>query len=119
MDLNQSPIVHVIGGTDHELLSLYERLEHSGLNTMMLNADQSFRDLITELEEIRPESGFDEIHIYGPGKPGRQRLGRGEITARSLRKQKKLWQQLGEMGHKGSDLLLYGCKLAQGQQGEA
>ena len=49
MDLNQSPIVHVVGGTDHELLSLYKRLEHSGLNTLMLNADQSFRDLITEL----------------------------------------------------------------------
>ena len=116
-DQNNSSIVHVIGGSDPQLLSLHEKLESSGLNTLVLNEDQSFRNLLTTLDDVRPQSGFDEIHLYGPGKPGHQKLGRGEITVESLRTEQKLWQQLGQMGRKGSDLLLYGCNLAKGQQG--
>ena len=84
-DQNNSSIVHVIGGSDPQLLSLHEKLESSGLNTLVLNEDQSFRKLLTTLEDVRPQSGFDEIHLYGPGKPGHQKLGRGEITVESLR----------------------------------
>ena len=107
-DQNDSSIIHIIGGSDPQLLSLNKRLVHSGLNSLALTEDQSFRNLLTTLEDIRPQSGFDEIHLYGHGKPGHQRLGRGEITVESLRTKKKLWQQLGQMGGKGSDILLYG-----------
>ena len=116
-DQNDSSIIHIIGGSDPQLLSLNERLVHSGLNSLALTEDQSLRNLLTTLEDIRPQSGFDEIHLYGHGKPGHQRLGRGEITVESLRTKKKLWQQLGQMGGKGSDILLYGCNLAKGQKG--
>ena len=116
-DQNNSSIVHVIGGSEPQLLSLHQRLESSGLNTLVLTEDQSFQNLLTKLEDIRPQSGFDEIHLYGPGKPGHQKLGREEITVESLRTEKKLWQQLGQMGGKGSDILLYGCNLAKDQKG--
>ena len=114
---NNSSIVHIIRGSDPQLLSLHQRFESSGLNTLVLTADQSFRNLLKTLEDIRPQSGFDEIHLYGPGRPGRQRLGRGEITDESLKTQKRLWQRLGQMGDKDSDILLYGCNLAKGQEG--
>ena len=62
-DPNNSSVIHIIGGTDPQLLSLHEKLESSGLNTLALTEDQSFRNLLTTLEDVRPRSGFDEIYF--------------------------------------------------------
>ena len=86
---DNSSIIHIIGGSDPQLLSLHERLKQSGLNSLVLTEDQSFRNLLKILDDMRPQSGFDQIHLYGPGKPGRQRLGWGEISVNNLSTQKK------------------------------
>ncbi|MRR56674.1 MAG: DUF4347 domain-containing protein [Deltaproteobacteria bacterium] len=64
--------------------------------------------------------GYDAIHIFSHGAEGQLVLGANTITSASLQSE-VVQAQLGLIGqalNRGSDLLLYGCNIGNGQNGE-
>jgi hypothetical protein len=68
--------LHLIDGSDSGLLGLQDILSDAGLTTIVIGPTQSLKDVLGELEHLKPSSGFDAIHLYGHGQPGEQQLGR-------------------------------------------
>jgi TRAP-type transport system periplasmic protein len=109
--------VHLVNGSDPQLLGLFHNLQAAGLNAFLVSEFQSLSDVVDALEPHAPQSGFRAIHLYGHGQPGVQDFGRDPITGENLVGQQSSWRRLGELSHPDADLLLYGCAVGAGQQG--
>lgn len=74
------------------------------------------------LAHLQAQGDYDAIHLFGHGSAGVQRLGTADISVAGLRApQGALARQLGQLaGHltQDADLLLYGCEVAQGEDGK-
>ena len=62
---------------------------------------------------------LDAIDIISHGKPGALMLGSGELNRTNLTQYAEQLVQLGSYLKEGGDILLYGCEVAQGKQGQA
>ena len=111
--------IHLVNGSDPQLLGLFHILEAAGLNTLWVDGSQSLSDVVEALEPLTPPSGFSAIHVYGHGEPGTQDFGRDPITGANLAGQQSSWQRLAELSQADADLLLYGCGVGADQQGAA
>ena len=111
--------IHLIDGSDSGLLGLQDILSGAGLTTIVIGPTQSLKDVLGELEHLKPSSGFDAIHLYGHGQPGEQQLGRDLLTGETISAQHRVWQQLGALSSSEADLLLYGCNVGVGLKGES
>ena len=67
-----------------------------------------FQDLFSRLHHTQPQSGFDELHLYGLEELGKQGRGKEEISLKRWRAQKDYWQKLGDIGREEADILPYG-----------
>lgn len=63
--------------------------------------------------------GLDSIQILSHGAVGQLQLGNGTLNAARLQEDAALLQQWGSALRDGGDLLLYGCDVAQGDEGMA
>lgn len=113
-----SSSVHIIDGSDPQLLSLQSILIGAGLTTAVISPGQGLSDLLDDLEATKPINGFDAIHLYGHGRPGSQQLGQDLVTGATVANQRSTWEQLGALASKEADLLLYGCAVGAGRTGE-
>lgn len=109
--------VHIVNGSDPQLLDLFQRLETAGHTALLIEPTDSIGDVIGELKKQAPGSGYKAIHLYGHGQPGRQELGIDPITGEALARQRPLWQQLSRLAAPEADLLLYGCDVGAGESG--
>jgi TRAP-type C4-dicarboxylate transport system substrate-binding protein len=109
--------LHLIDGSDPQLLGIQAALEGAGFATVLIQPGHGLQDVVDVLKQGHPKLGFDSIHIYGHGRSGEQDFGHDLITGRSVREQKQTWQQLGELASPDADLLLYGCNVGRGSKG--
>ncbi len=65
----------------------------------------------------RPPVGA--IHLLSHGSAGQITLGSARLDALSLPSYAKVWSEIGAALAPGADLLIYGCDVAQGEQGQA
>jgi TRAP-type C4-dicarboxylate transport system substrate-binding protein len=109
--------IHLVNGSDPQLLGLFHTLQAAGLNTLLVDGSQLLSDVVEALEPITPPKGFSAVHVYGHGQPGAQDFGRDPITGDNLASQQSSWQRLVKLSQADADLLLYGCGVGADQQG--
>ena len=78
--------------------------------------EDAFQDLLSRLQQVRPQSGSSEIYLYGLGELGKQGLVAEQTSLKRWKEQKDFWQKLGDMGREGADILLYGSSLVAGRK---
>ncbi len=64
-------------------------------------------------------SGLDAIHVISHGAPGSLQLGNGVVTQATLDDHSAALSSIGNALTETGDLLLYGCDVAQGEEGQA
>lgn len=70
-------------------------------------------------EELARGGRFDAIHIISHGTPGNLTLGSDQFSSDTLASQGAALQGWAEYLGEDADILLYGCDVAQGEQGQA
>ena len=109
--------VHIVDGAEPQLFDLATSLQQAGLHVVLLTPEQGLESVVSSLQKLRPKDGFQAIHLYGHGTPGRQELGSDAITGASLKTDANSWRQLAELCSADADLLLYGCGVGSGTKG--
>lgn len=71
------------------------------------------------LVALQGKAALDAIDIISHGKPGALMLGSGELNRTNLTQYAEQLVQLGSYLKEDGDILLYGCEVAQGKQGQA
>ncbi len=61
---------------------------------------------------------LESVHLVSHGKPGLLQIGGEELTKESLEKNVEAFTAINRSIRSGGDLLLYGCELAEGEEGE-
>jgi hypothetical protein len=64
-------------------------------------------------------SSVSAIHLLSHGSAGQITLGSARLDALSLPSYAQVWSEIGAALAPGADLLIYGCDVAQGEQGQA
>lgn len=76
------------------------------------------RDGIDQISQVLSEwQGLGSIHLVSPGAPGRIQLGTTQLSLDTLKEYTHKLQQWSEALVPNADLLIYGCEVAQGDQG--
>lgn len=65
------------------------------------------------------QSGLQAIHVISHGEPGALILGSTRLDGEHARSSAELLSQIGQTLSPGADLLLYGCSVGAGAEGEA
>lgn len=117
VDHADAAAIHLVNGSDPQLLSLFQQLELDGHTALLVDPSDSIGDVVRELRDQAPASGYTAIHVYGHGRPGRQDLGLDPITGEALAGQRAFWQDLSCLAAPDADLLLYGCDVGAGASG--
>ncbi len=86
-------------------------------NVLLLDSEQNGLEQIASY--IDDTSGYEAIHIFSHGNSGALFLGNSTITLASLTTGSNLWQKIGNSLTETGDILLYGCDVAQGSEGQA
>ena len=83
----------------------------------VLDAQQ---DGMAQIERLlTDESELDTIHIISHGAPGTLHLGSTVLTSGNLSEHAQQLQSIGSRLTVTGDILLYGCDVAQGEEGQA
>jgi|GEM_PF-1444474 len=78
------------------------------------------QDGVAQIERLLAgESGLDAIHIISHGAPGTLYLGSTLLTSSNLPEHAQRLQSIGASLTATGDILLYGCNVAQGEEGQA
>ena len=117
VDPADATAIHLVNGSDPQLLNLFQQLERDGHTAILVDPLASIGDVVGELRDQAPASGYTAIHVYGHGQPGRQDLGIDPITGEALAEQRPFWRELGRLAAAEADLLLYGCDVGAGDSG--
>ncbi len=72
--------LHLIDGSDPQLLGIQAALEGAGFATVLIQPGHGLQDVVDVLKQGHPKLGFDSIHIYGHGRSGEQDFGHDLIT---------------------------------------
>ena len=83
----------------------------------ILNGDSDGFDQINEILENHDR--VDEIHIFGHGAAGEARLGTASLSLETLTTHSDTLAVLKNTLTEDGDILLYGCNIAAGEEGEA
>lgn len=83
----------------------------------VLNPDQDGLSQIRDL--VAAHSGLTSLHLIGHGAPGALLLGSSEIALAGMGAQALQWSEIGSHLSPAADILLYGCNVAQGADGQA
>jgi hypothetical protein len=87
-----------------------------GVEVVRLDAG---RDGVVQMGEVLAGSrDVQAIHIISHGAPGKVLLGTGALSAETLRDYDAQLKTIGKALGEGGDILLYGCNVAQGADGE-
>ncbi|MGZ3184522.1 MAG: DUF4347 domain-containing protein, partial [Telluria sp.] len=78
------------------------------------------RDGLAQIESVLQNHGpLDAIHIFSHGASGELTLGSTNITSANLDSVRAQLAEIGAHLAQGGDILIYGCDVAQGEQGAA
>lgn len=121
MDLGSGPmpLVAAVLGADPGLTALAAALAEAGQATLVADPDRGLPGLVELLEARRPEGGFGALALFGHGRSGAWLVGDQEINRATLARDRAMLARLGRTLAPGGDLLLYGCDLASGAEGQA
>lgn len=89
----------------------------ANVQVRIVEGDESGLDAVTEA--LASGVSFDAIHIISHGTPGSLALGSDQLDASTLDAHGSTLQGWADYLSEGADILLYGCDLAQGDQGQA
>ena len=70
-------------------------------------------------EILENHDQVDEIHIFGHGKAGEARLGTASLSLETLTTHSDTLAVLKDTLTEDGDILLYGCDIAAGEEGQA
>jgi hypothetical protein len=100
-----------------DLDSILASAAEIGAETFLLDAAHD--GLGQMVSALAGRSGINAIHIFSHGGPGRITLGSTNLTEAELAARAEDLAAIGAALAPDGDILLYGCDLAQGPQGEA
>ena len=87
-----------------------------GVEVVLLDADKDGLSQITQWAQTH--TGYDAIHIISNGGEGRLTLGGVTLTDSMLATRSADLTTIGQSLTESGDILLYGCNVAQGTQGQ-
>ena len=111
--------LHLVSASDPGLINLYDTLKGAGLHVLLIDQYQGIDSIVNDLQASTPEGGYTSFHFYGHGVPGAQALGVDGITGASLDQQRSSWERLAASAATDADILLYGCNVGAGAEGQA
>lgn len=103
------------GVEDREVLAGYVR---DGVEVVMLDSGQ---DALTQMADILEQRGttYDSIHLVSHGDVGALDLSGGVLDSSTLDEHADTLARIGAALDEAGDLLLYGCRVGEGGQGQA
>lgn len=101
-------------------VSNYQTLVNSiSPNMEVVLIDGSKDGLQQMVDWAATHSGYEAVHILSHGSNGELELGTTQITAQNITSHSAELQALGQALTTNGDILLYGCNVANGEQGQA
>ena len=113
-----SPLrLSVVSLEDDQLRALADELRRQGETVLVLNPS---REGLNDLARTLQQQGrrYDEIQIFSHGADDSFRVGRNNVSNRTLWRHRGAFEAIGDALSPGGDLLLYGCNLAEGAKGK-
>jgi Ca2+-binding RTX toxin-like protein len=100
----------------------------AGLTALVQTLDPSWTvvlidpaiDGLSQIQQaLAGHTGVAAIHLLTHGAPGQLSLGSGWVNEETLGQSAHLLARIGESLAPGADILIYGCRVAEGEQGAA
>ena len=113
-----SPLrLSVVSLEDDQLRALADELRSMGETVLVLDPS---REGLNDLARTLQQQGrhYNEIQIFGHGGDNNFRVGKNNLSTRTLWRYRDALEEIGHVISPGGDLLLYGCNLAEGVKGK-
>ena len=107
----------VVSLEDDQLRALADELRSKGETVLVLDPN---REGLNDLARTLQQQGrhYDEIQIFSHGADDSFRVGKNNVSTRTLWRYRGAFEAIGQALSPGGDLLLYGCNLAEGVKGK-
>ncbi len=108
--------IAIIDSSIDDYQTLVEAAEAQQMEVLLISGDQGLDDLAAQLEN---RTEIDSLLLFSHGSQGSVHLGKDVLTSNTLDEHTEALSIIkGSLSDEG-DLLLYGCNVAQGEQGQA